>query len=186
MAARPSVTGIRMEWCVDACCISVYSKQELYTITSAISMSTQTLKLEEFDISGSDAENNCMSSEALVEAQEQSEDRIQRSEMKVRSSVKKMCEFCRTVKRRGRVFVLCSANPKHKQRQGLSTISCQETSLTSRISEMQIARSSYQAKDASSYGFGGGLASLLVERKVPAIFGGWRVSLGSLLQTRGK
>ncbi|GMN58200.1 hypothetical protein TIFTF001_027296 [Ficus carica] len=41
--------------------------------------------------------------------------------MKVRSSVKKMCEFCRTVKRRGRVYVLCTANPKHKQRQGVST-----------------------------------------------------------------
>ncbi|KAI7753081.1 hypothetical protein M8C21_014984 [Ambrosia artemisiifolia] len=106
--------------------------------------------------------------------------------MKVRSSVKKMCEFCRTVKRRGRVFVLCSANPKHKQRQGLSTISCQETSLTSRISEMQMARSSYQARDASSFGIGGGLASLLVERKVPAVFAGWRVSIASLLQTRAK
>ncbi|CAK9170300.1 unnamed protein product, partial [Ilex paraguariensis] len=41
--------------------------------------------------------------------------------MKVRSSVKKMCEFCRTVKRHGRVYVLCSANPKQKQRQGIST-----------------------------------------------------------------
>ncbi|OAY83548.1 uncharacterized protein LOC109718424 [Ananas comosus] len=41
--------------------------------------------------------------------------------MKVRSSVKKLCEFCRTVKRRGRVYVLCTANPKHKQRQGIST-----------------------------------------------------------------
>ncbi|KAF5797093.1 putative ribosomal protein L36 [Helianthus annuus] len=106
--------------------------------------------------------------------------------MKVRSSVKKMCEFCRTVKRRGRVFVLCSANPKHKQRQGLSTISFPEASLTSRISEMQMTRSSYQAKDASSFGIGGGLASLLVERKSPAIFAGWRVSLTSLLQTRAK
>ncbi|KAL8256247.1 hypothetical protein R6Q59_031314 [Mikania micrantha] len=106
--------------------------------------------------------------------------------MKVRSSVKKMCEFCRTVKRRGRVFVLCSANPKHKQRQGLSTISCPEASLTSRVLEMQIARSSYQATDACSYGIGGGLASLLVERKVPAIFAGWRVSLASLLQTHAK
>ncbi|XP_038979580.1 39S ribosomal protein L36, mitochondrial-like [Phoenix dactylifera] len=43
------------------------------------------------------------------------------SAMKVRSSVKKLCEFCRTVKRRGRVYVLCTANPKHKQRQGIST-----------------------------------------------------------------
>ncbi|KAK6941660.1 Ribosomal protein L36 [Dillenia turbinata] len=41
--------------------------------------------------------------------------------MKVRSSVKKMCEFCRVVKRRGRVYVLCTANPKHKQRQGMFT-----------------------------------------------------------------
>ncbi|KVH87452.1 uncharacterized protein LOC112503602 [Cynara cardunculus var. scolymus] len=107
--------------------------------------------------------------------------------MKVRSSVKKMCEFCRTVKRRGRVFVLCSANPKHKQRQGLSTISFEEGPLTSRISEMQMTRSSYQAKDAPNYGgIGGGLASLLVERKVPALFAGWRVSLASLLQTRAK
>lgn len=41
--------------------------------------------------------------------------------MKVRSSVKKMCEFCKTIKRRGRVYVICSSNPKHKQRQGMST-----------------------------------------------------------------
>ncbi|KAM7268729.1 hypothetical protein ACFE04_010895 [Oxalis oulophora] len=41
--------------------------------------------------------------------------------MKVRSSVKKMCEFCKTIKLRGRVYVICSSNPKHKQRQGMST-----------------------------------------------------------------
>lgn len=41
--------------------------------------------------------------------------------MKVRSSVKKMCEYCRTIKRKGRVYILCTANPKHKQRQGMST-----------------------------------------------------------------
>lgn len=44
-----------------------------------------------------------------------------RNSMKVRASVKKMCEFCRTVKRRGRVYILCTSNPKHKQRQGYST-----------------------------------------------------------------
>ncbi|NOQ22117.1 MAG: 50S ribosomal protein L36 [Candidatus Aegiribacteria sp.] len=38
--------------------------------------------------------------------------------MKVRSSVKKMCEYCRVVRRRGTVHVICSRNPKHKQRQG--------------------------------------------------------------------
>ncbi|MBP6859895.1 MAG: 50S ribosomal protein L36 [Candidatus Magasanikbacteria bacterium] len=37
--------------------------------------------------------------------------------MKVRVSVKKMCIKCKTVRRKGRVCVICS-NPKHKQRQG--------------------------------------------------------------------
>jgi large subunit ribosomal protein L36 len=38
--------------------------------------------------------------------------------MKVRPSVKKMCEKCRIIKRRGVVRVICPANPRHKQRQG--------------------------------------------------------------------
>lgn len=37
--------------------------------------------------------------------------------MKVRSSVKKICENCKVVRRRRRVYIICS-NPKHKQRQG--------------------------------------------------------------------
>jgi len=37
--------------------------------------------------------------------------------MKVRASVKVMCNKCKIVRRRGRVFVICE-NPKHKQRQG--------------------------------------------------------------------
>ncbi|MEK7565131.1 MAG: 50S ribosomal protein L36 [Patescibacteria group bacterium] len=37
--------------------------------------------------------------------------------MKVRPSVKKICNKCKTVKRKGVVFVICS-NTKHKQRQG--------------------------------------------------------------------
>ena len=37
--------------------------------------------------------------------------------MKVRASVKKMCDKCRVIRRHGRVMVIC-ANPKHKQRQG--------------------------------------------------------------------
>ncbi|HEY9601450.1 MAG TPA: 50S ribosomal protein L36 [Chroococcales cyanobacterium] len=37
--------------------------------------------------------------------------------MKVRASVKKICEKCRVIRRRGRVTVICQ-NPKHKQRQG--------------------------------------------------------------------
>jgi large subunit ribosomal protein L36 len=37
--------------------------------------------------------------------------------MKVRPSVKPMCDNCRIIKRHGRIMVICS-NPKHKQRQG--------------------------------------------------------------------
>ncbi|HLD44645.1 MAG TPA: 50S ribosomal protein L36 [bacterium] len=37
--------------------------------------------------------------------------------MKVRSSVKKICEKCNIIKRRGVVRVICS-NPRHKQKQG--------------------------------------------------------------------
>jgi large subunit ribosomal protein L36 len=37
--------------------------------------------------------------------------------MKVRPSVKRMCENCKIVRRRGTVYVFCT-NPKHKQRQG--------------------------------------------------------------------
>ena len=37
--------------------------------------------------------------------------------MKVRPSVKKICEKCKVIKRKGRIMVICE-NPKHKQRQG--------------------------------------------------------------------
>ncbi len=37
--------------------------------------------------------------------------------MKVRASVKKICDNCRVIRRKGRIMVLCM-NPKHKQRQG--------------------------------------------------------------------
>ena len=37
--------------------------------------------------------------------------------MKVKASVKRICEQCRIVRRQGVVRVICT-NPKHKQRQG--------------------------------------------------------------------
>lgn len=37
--------------------------------------------------------------------------------MKVRPSVKPICEKCKVIKRKGKVMVICE-NPKHKQRQG--------------------------------------------------------------------
>ncbi|KGO75701.1 Ribosomal protein L36 [Penicillium italicum] len=38
--------------------------------------------------------------------------------MKTRSSVKRLCDGCKPVHRKGRVYIICSKNPKHKQRQG--------------------------------------------------------------------
>ena len=37
--------------------------------------------------------------------------------MKVKPSVKPMCEKCKIIRRKGRVMVICS-DPKHKQKQG--------------------------------------------------------------------
>ena len=40
-----------------------------------------------------------------------------RSDMKVRPSVKAICEKCKVIRRHGVVMVICE-NPRHKQRQG--------------------------------------------------------------------
>ncbi|CAL8169807.1 unnamed protein product [Prunus armeniaca] len=84
--------------------------------------------------------------------------------MKVRSSVKKMCEFCKTVKRRGRVYVLCTANPKHKQRQGMSTFAYEGT-----VSSMY-AETSAKLENSSGHSVQAGLVtvndSLLIENDV--------------------
>ena len=42
--------------------------------------------------------------------------------MKVKSAVKRMCEHCYMVRRKKRLYVYCKKNPKHKQRQGFSTL----------------------------------------------------------------
>ncbi|WP_216797222.1 MULTISPECIES: 50S ribosomal protein L36 [Candidatus Vallotia] len=38
--------------------------------------------------------------------------------MKVMASVKCVCRNCKVIKRKGVVRVICSLNPRHKQRQG--------------------------------------------------------------------
>ena len=38
--------------------------------------------------------------------------------MKVKAAVKKVCRNCKIVRRNGVLYVICSADPKHKQRQG--------------------------------------------------------------------
>ena len=40
-----------------------------------------------------------------------------RNPMKVKPSVKKICDNCKVIRRHGRVMVICD-NPRHKQRQG--------------------------------------------------------------------
>ncbi|HKZ35847.1 MAG TPA: 50S ribosomal protein L36 [Patescibacteria group bacterium] len=37
--------------------------------------------------------------------------------MKVQASVRKRCQKCKIVRRKGRIYVICD-NPRHKQRQG--------------------------------------------------------------------
>ncbi len=37
--------------------------------------------------------------------------------MKVRPSIKLLCEYCRIIKRNGKLRIICT-NPKHKQVQG--------------------------------------------------------------------
>lgn len=43
--------------------------------------------------------------------------KVRRIKMKVRASVKPICEKCKVIKRNGKVMVICE-NPKHKQKQG--------------------------------------------------------------------
>jgi large subunit ribosomal protein L36 len=38
--------------------------------------------------------------------------------MKVFASVKRLCRNCKVIKRKGVVRVICSKDPRHKQRQG--------------------------------------------------------------------
>jgi large subunit ribosomal protein L36 len=40
------------------------------------------------------------------------------SDVKVRSSVKPICEHCKVIKRQGVTRIICKRNPKHKQKQG--------------------------------------------------------------------
>ena len=49
--------------------------------------------------------------------------------MKVKPSVKPICEKCKVIRRKGRVMVICQ-NPKHKQRQGVRRVPAQTPTLT--------------------------------------------------------
>ena len=49
--------------------------------------------------------------------------------MKVRSSIRKICPSCKLVRRGRKQFVICPANARHKQRQGLHTLAGAELEL---------------------------------------------------------
>jgi large subunit ribosomal protein L36 len=44
--------------------------------------------------------------------------RSRSTSVKVRTSVKPICEHCKVIKRGGVMRIICKRNPKHKQRQG--------------------------------------------------------------------
>lgn len=59
-----------------------------------------------------------MFTEQLLFSEEKFQQRMEGGfDMKVRSSVKPICEKCKIIKRKGSIRVICE-NPKHKQRQG--------------------------------------------------------------------
>eukprot|EP00963_Diacronema_lutheri_P007666 scaffold662_cov364-Pavlova_lutheri.AAC.23 len=60
--------------------------------------------------------------------------------MRVKASVKRMCESCKVVRRRRRVYVVCKANPRHKQRQGYHT---------SAIDSIGVERASWSEHDSA-------------------------------------
>ncbi|CAH9089496.1 unnamed protein product [Cuscuta epithymum] len=95
--------------------------------------------------------------------------------MKVRSSVKKMCEFCRTVKRRGRVYIICSASPKHKQRQGLWTFAYDGS-----VPSTSIVSSTNQEMSPSN-SITSGLPSLISKNIEVSVTPWWRRGLASIL-----
>jgi large subunit ribosomal protein L36 len=56
----------------------------------------------------------CRKAESHGEIRVKKEEKI----MKVRSSVKPICDKCRVIKRDGKVMVICPKSAKHKQTQG--------------------------------------------------------------------
>ncbi|KAL0875928.1 hypothetical protein Bca101_025633 [Brassica carinata] len=104
--------------------------------------------------------------------------------MKVKSSVKKRCESCKTVKRRGIIYVICSSNPKHKQKQGYCSIAHEGTIPTplfdDSVSNQEVVKlPSLRVVSAS-------LASLLHKRPEPTTIFGWRAGFASILFKQGR
>ena len=58
--------------------------------------------------------------------------------MKVKASVKKICKDCKIIKRNGVIRVICSSNPKHKQRHLVMNIKYKQIALVEILAVGQI------------------------------------------------
>ncbi|XP_018468610.1 uncharacterized protein LOC108840272 isoform X2 [Raphanus sativus] len=103
--------------------------------------------------------------------------------MKVRSSVKKRCESCQIVKRRGIIYVICSSNPKHKQRQGYCSMSHEGTIPTTPLFDDSV--SNQEVVKLPSLRVSTSLAPLLHKRPEPMTIFGWRPGFASILFKQG-
>ena len=77
--------------------------------------------------------------------------------MKVRASVKPICNKCKIIKRNGRVMVICE-NPKHKQRQGKQEV------IMARIKNIELPSEKHICIGLTAiYGIGRNLAKTICE-----------------------
>ncbi|CAG7891984.1 unnamed protein product [Brassica rapa] len=109
---------------------------------------------------------------------------ISEGTMKVKSSVKKRCESCQTVKRRGIIYVICSSNPKHKQRQGYCSIA-HEGTIPTPLYVFSESVSNQEVVKLPSLRVSASMAPLLHKRPEPTTIFGWRAGFASILFKQG-
>ncbi|KAB5514689.1 hypothetical protein DKX38_028595 [Salix brachista] len=104
--------------------------------------------------------------------------------MKVRSSVKKMCEFCQIVKRRGRIYLSLIEKKSCALLVQLRTVYVEDNNVLADILARS-AETSAPQRIVPSQGMGIGLASLLPKKYEPSTIYGWRAGLSSFLFKQG-
>mmetsp|Transcript_17770 Transcript_17770/g.31676 ORF Transcript_17770/g.31676 Transcript_17770/m.31676 type:complete len:106 (-) Transcript_17770:263-580(-) len=105
--------------------------------------------------------------------------------MKVRSAVRKLCEACRLVRRRGHLYVVCDKNPKHKQRQGMHTMlvenescACVEGRATTQAPQQTYSQTQCEGKQANG-------SALMHTRTLLSTFQGSSIGLMHWRGTQG-
>ncbi|KAK4108323.1 hypothetical protein N656DRAFT_718251 [Canariomyces notabilis] len=97
---------------------TLFSAQTQTRSLSQTVLSARTTRLSEYGQTTKSAVSSCSLIGTPVFQKQQTRG------MKVRSSIKKRCEHCKVVRRKankrhsGYRYIICSANPRHKQRQG--------------------------------------------------------------------